>query len=50
MKMDFTGSNILGFPKIVTNYNTKGDSTLGGISALRHAISKRHRSDLAYQV
>ena len=29
---------------------SKGDFTLGGVSALRWTISKRHRSDLAYQL
>ena len=28
----------------------KGDFTLGGISALRQTISKRHRSDLGHKV
>ena len=28
----------------------KRDFTLGGISALRETISKRHRNDPAYQV
>ena len=34
----------------LSHYDTKGDFTLGGIFAVRHTISKRYRSDLAYQV